>query len=98
MDRRSFVSSVSTLGAAAGLPGVDRLVHGTSSELAAPRYPTLPRTNITVKSRYEPIAPLDFEPMRFGQDLRGLYGSSQGRRVNRGDILFRANVNVGRHD
>src|SRR5881275_913936 len=59
MDRRTFVSSVSTLGAAAGLPGVDRLVHGTSSGLAAPRYPTLPRTNITVKSRYEPIAPLD---------------------------------------
>jgi Xaa-Pro dipeptidase len=58
MDRRSFVSSVSVLGASAALTDVDRLA-GEKSHLTAPRVPTLPRTNITVKSRYEPIPPLD---------------------------------------
>lgn len=58
MHRRSFVSSLSVLGAGAAL-GNGRSLNSESHPLAAPRVPTLPRTNITVKSRYEPIPPFD---------------------------------------
>lgn len=58
MDRRSFVSSVSALGATAAFTGTDR---SAAEKIipSAPRVPTLPATNITVKSRYTPIPPLD---------------------------------------
>ena len=58
MDRRSFVSSVSALGATAALTGTDRFA-AEKIVPSAPRVPTLPATNITVKSRYTPIPPLD---------------------------------------
>jgi Xaa-Pro dipeptidase len=58
MDRRSFVSSVSALGAGAAVSG-NWLVTAGRMPAAAPRVPTLPRTNITVKTRYAPIPPLD---------------------------------------
>ena len=59
MDRRSFVSSVSVLGAGTALSRSDRLVSLAQDASPAPRVPTVPRTNITVKSRYAPIPPLD---------------------------------------
>ena len=59
MDRRSFVSSVSALGIGAALPGVDRVARREPIDLTAAKVPTLPRTNIVVKSSYEPIAPFD---------------------------------------
>lgn len=49
---------MSVLGAGAVIPQAEQLV-SESQRLAAPRVPTLPRTNISVKSRYEPIAPFD---------------------------------------
>ena len=58
MDRRSFVSSVSALGATAAFTGTDRSA-AEKIVPSAPRVPTLPATNITVKSRYTPIPPLD---------------------------------------
>ena len=58
MDRRSFVSSVGALSIGAALTDVDRLA-SESHGVTAPRVPTLPRTNITVKSHYEPIPPFD---------------------------------------
>ena len=58
MDRRSFVSSVSAIGAGAALTDVNRLAQ-KAADVVAPRVPTLPRTNITVKSHYEPIPPFD---------------------------------------
>ena len=67
MDRRSFVSSVSVLGIGAALPDVDRLVRREPADLAAPKVPTLPRTNIVVKSSYEPIPP--FDPTVFARRL-----------------------------
>lgn len=57
MDRRSFVSSVSILGVGTALTDVERLAHEAIA--VAPRVPTLPKTNIVVKSRYEPIPPFD---------------------------------------
>ena len=59
MDRRSFMSSLSVLGAGAALTHSDRLVIGEELTAATPRVPTSPRTNIAVKSRYAPIAPFD---------------------------------------
>jgi Xaa-Pro dipeptidase len=59
MDRRSFVSSLSVLGAGTALSHSDRLTSVTHGASGAPRVPTLPRTNIAVKSRYAPIPPLD---------------------------------------
>ena len=59
MDRRSFLSSASVLGAGAALTHSGHLVTAEPSAPLAPRVPTLPRTNITVKTRYEPIAPFD---------------------------------------
>ena len=59
MDRRSFVSSVSALGVGAALPNVDRVVRRVATDLGAAKVPTMPRTNIVVKSSYEPIAPFD---------------------------------------
>src|SRR4051812_21135100 len=58
MDRRSFVSSVSVLAAGAVLTNSDRLI-GEAGQATAPRVPTLPRTNIAVKSHYDPIPPFD---------------------------------------
>ncbi|HKW48980.1 MAG TPA: Xaa-Pro peptidase family protein [Gemmatimonadaceae bacterium] len=58
MKRRSFVSSVSLLGAGAALD-LGHIVNESRDALAAPRVPTLPKTNITVKSSYAPIPPLD---------------------------------------
>jgi Xaa-Pro aminopeptidase len=58
MDRRSFVSSLSVAGAGAVLSRGEGLVD-ESRRFAAPRVPTHPRTNIAVKSRYEPIPPFD---------------------------------------
>jgi len=57
MKRRSFVSSVSLLGAGAALD----VRHALNREHDAllPRVPTLPKTNITVKSSYPPIPPFD---------------------------------------
>ncbi|HEY2378909.1 MAG TPA: Xaa-Pro peptidase family protein [Gemmatimonadaceae bacterium] len=66
MDRRSFVSSVSVLGAGAALD-VGYLANVDRSSLSAPRVPTLPKTNITVKSHYPPIAP--FDPSVFARRL-----------------------------
>src|SRR4051794_19158232 len=66
MDRRSFVSSVSVLGVGAALTDMDRLA-SESHSIAAPRFPTLPRTNIAVKSRYEPIA--SFDPSVYSRRL-----------------------------
>ena len=59
MDRRSFMSPLSVLGAGAALTHSDRLVIGEELTAATPRVPTSPRTNIAVKSRYAPIAPFD---------------------------------------
>src|SRR3954464_15581524 len=59
MDRRSFVSSVSALGVGAALPNVDRVVRRVPADLGAAKVPTMPRTNIVVKSSYEPIPPFD---------------------------------------
>jgi Xaa-Pro dipeptidase len=59
MDRRSFVSSVSALGVGAALPSVDRVVRREPTDLGAAKVPTMPRTNIVVKSSYEPIPPFD---------------------------------------
>ena len=59
MDRRSFLSSASVLGAGAALTHSGHLVTAEPSAPLAPRVPTLPRTNITVKTRYEPIASFD---------------------------------------
>ena len=58
MKRRSFVSSVSLLGAGAAL-NLDHVLTAEHNVLAAPRVPTLPKTNITVKSSYAPIPPFD---------------------------------------
>jgi Xaa-Pro dipeptidase len=58
MKRRSFVSSVSLLGAGAALD-LGRVVPAEHSTLAAPRVPTFPKTNITVKSSYAPIPAFD---------------------------------------
>jgi Xaa-Pro dipeptidase len=58
MDRRSFVSSLSVLGVGAVVTGSDRLVRQTS-RTTTPRVPTLPRTNIAVRSSYDPIPPFD---------------------------------------
>ena len=57
MKRRSFVSSVSLLGAGAALD-VGHIMT-VQHDVVAPRVPTLPRTNITVKSSYPPIPPLE---------------------------------------
>ena len=59
MDRRSFVSSVSVLGVGAALPHVDRIVSRQPADLGGAKVPTVPRTNIVVKSTYEPIPPFD---------------------------------------
>jgi Xaa-Pro dipeptidase len=69
MDRRSFVSSVSALGVGAALPlaAGDRLHRTSIDDITAPRVPTLPRTNIAVKSHYAPIPP--FEPSVFERRL-----------------------------
>ena len=61
MDRRSFVSSLPVLGAGAALTPPAHLVIG-KDHTSSPRVPTLPRTNITVRSHYEPIPP-------FGADV-----------------------------
>jgi Xaa-Pro dipeptidase len=57
MKRRSFVSSVSLLGAGAAID-LGHVVNANRKVLAAPHVPTLPKTNITVKSSYLPIPPL----------------------------------------
>jgi Xaa-Pro dipeptidase len=62
MDRRSFVSAVSVLGASSALTYASRLVTLDDAIPLSPRVPTLPRTNIAVKTRYAPIAP-------FGADV-----------------------------
>jgi Xaa-Pro dipeptidase len=69
MDRRSFVSSVSALGVGAALPlaAGDRLHRTSIDDITAPRVPTLPRTNIAVKSHYAPIP--SFEPSVFERRL-----------------------------
>ena len=59
MDRRSFVSSVSILGVGAALPRVDRMVRHEAADVPGMKVPTLPRTNIVVKTSYEPIPPFD---------------------------------------
>jgi len=61
MDRRSFVSSVSALGAGAALSRPDRLVSSAQSAAVESKVPTLPKTNIVVKTRYTPIPPLGNE-------------------------------------
>src|SRR5215471_14038772 len=58
MKRRSFISSVSLLGAGAALD-LGNAVRAQRNVLAAPRVPTLPKTNIAVKSSYPPIPPLE---------------------------------------
>jgi len=58
MKRRSFVSSVSVLGAGAVID-LGHVVKANRNVLSALRVPTVPRTNITVKSSYVPIAPLE---------------------------------------
>ena len=67
MDRRSFVSTVSVLGAGAAFSDIDRVVRREPADRTVSKVPTLPRTNIVVKSRYEPIPP--FEASVFGQRL-----------------------------
>ena len=67
MDRRSFVSSASILGIGAALPHVDRVLRREPADLGAAKVPTLPRTNIVVKSSYEPIPP--FDPSVFARRL-----------------------------
>jgi Xaa-Pro dipeptidase len=62
MDRRSFVSSVSALGASAALSRSDRLVSSVQNAAPEAKVPTLPKTNIVVKTRYTPIPP-------FGNDV-----------------------------
>jgi Xaa-Pro dipeptidase len=60
MDRRSFVSSLSVFGAGAALEVSGPLAAAEpNAAWAAPRVPTLPRTNITVKSHYDPIPSFD---------------------------------------
>ena len=58
MDRRSFVSSISVLGLGAAVTKPTEPAD-ISRLFRSPRVPTLPRTNIVVKSRYEPIPPFD---------------------------------------
>ena len=58
MKRRAFVSSVSLLGAGAALD-LGHVADAERSVLATPRVPTLPKTNITVRSSYLPIPALD---------------------------------------
>ena len=58
MKRRAFVSSVSLLGAGAALD-LGRVVDAEHSLLPTPRVPTLPKTNITVRSSYAPIPGFD---------------------------------------
>jgi Xaa-Pro aminopeptidase len=58
MDRRSFVTSLSVVGAGTAV-GAGRLASNAGLSMVRPRLPTLPHTNIEVKSSYPPIAPLD---------------------------------------
>lgn len=58
MKRRSFVSSVSLLGAGAALD-LGRVTNAKQSVPPTSRVPTLPKTNIIVKSSYAPIPPFD---------------------------------------
>jgi len=57
MDRRSFVTSLSVVGAGTAV-GAGRLASNSDLSMVKPRVPTLPHTNITVKSSYPVIAPL----------------------------------------
>src|SRR5690242_4617030 len=60
MDRRSFVTSVSALGVSTALTRPDHLLAARGDRpSAAGRVPTLPATNISIKSQYAPIAPFD---------------------------------------
>jgi Xaa-Pro dipeptidase len=58
MDRRSFVTTLSIAGAGAAV-GAGPLASKSNLAAAAPRVPTLPRTNIAVKSNYPPIPPFE---------------------------------------
>lgn len=60
MDRRSFVSSVSALTVSAVLARPEHDVFPVrTSSTSNESMPTVPRTNIVVKSSYAPIAPFD---------------------------------------
>lgn len=84
MDRRSFVSSVSVLGAGAALVRPEQLVLPTEIlKVTSARVPTLPRTNIMIKSRYTPIPA--FDPSVFSRRL------DRARQLTRdvgGSVLF----------
>jgi Xaa-Pro aminopeptidase len=58
MHRRSFVTSLS-LGGAGVVAGSGRAIVHRALVATNPRVPTLPRTNISIKSSYPPIPPLD---------------------------------------
>ena len=60
MDRRSFVWSASALGVGATFTRSYRALPATDqSSETRPGAPTVPRTNIAVKTRYAPITPFD---------------------------------------
>jgi len=67
MDRRSFVSSVSALGLTTALTRPDRAGALAAGSIATSSVPTLPRTNIAIKTRYAPIPP--FDPTVFARRL-----------------------------
>lgn len=58
MDRRSFMASLSVAGAGA-VAGAGRLAPESDLTVLTERFPTVPRTNIIVKSSYPPIPPLE---------------------------------------
>lgn len=60
MDRRSFVTSLSVAGAGAAV-GVDPLTSLHELTPVSSRVPTVPRTNISIRTSYPPIPPLDGE-------------------------------------
>lgn len=59
MDRRSFVSSISALGVNAALTRPNRVGAPLDRFVGASSVPTLPRTNIAIKTSYPPIPPFD---------------------------------------
>lgn len=82
MDRRSFVTSLSVAGAGIAA-GTARLTAEPGITSAPTRVPTLPRTNITVKSSYPPIPPLDADVF-----ARRLDRARQLTRDAGGTVLF----------
>jgi len=58
MDRRSFVTSLTVAAATAALPS-DANAAVAAAPAESSRGPTVPRTNIAIKTRYTPLPPLD---------------------------------------